>query len=117
MAGFYALADPNESFNLDLDNELEGETLTSCIDPPDRETDFHCHHEDAKWYSREEVLAVLNNQGGDPPFKLPPRNALAGALIRDWANGKVVVGQSVAGSVTHGQDAHDANAQPFRNFF
>ena len=40
MAGFYALADPNEPFNLDLDNELEGETLTSCIDPPDRETDF-----------------------------------------------------------------------------
>ncbi|KAK7692196.1 hypothetical protein QCA50_003820 [Cerrena zonata] len=95
MAGFYALGDPNELINLDLDNELE----------------------DAKWYSREEVLAVLNNQDGSPPFKLPPRNALAGVLIRDWANGKVIVGKQSQGSLEHGQDVHDTSSKPFRNFF
>lgn len=28
MAGFYALADPSEPINLDLDNELEGQFQT-----------------------------------------------------------------------------------------
>lgn len=27
-----------------------------------------------------------------PPFRLPPLSAIAGVLISDWANGKVVVG-------------------------
>ena len=26
---------------------------------------------------------------GDPPFRLPPTTAIAGVLIRDWADGKI----------------------------
>ncbi len=72
---------------------------------------------DARWYTREEVLAVLAHAEGaklgkqapkwdsgsedrpeqtdqvasadEPSFKIPPRNAMAGVLISDWANGKV----------------------------
>lgn len=73
---------------------------------------------DARWYTREEVLSVLNHTEGlktgkDAPkwdsgveekvedvkeaqksqeellFKAPPRNAMAGVLLSDWANGKV----------------------------
>ena len=27
----------------------------------------------------------------EPPFKVPPRNAMAGVLISDWAHGRVNV--------------------------
>ncbi|KAI0088143.1 NUDIX hydrolase domain-like protein [Irpex rosettiformis] len=96
MAGFYAVADPSQPVRTDLDNELE----------------------DARWYTREEVLSVLNHTEGlktgkdapkwdsgveekveeakevpekldEPPFKGPPRNAMAGVLLSDWASGKV----------------------------
>ncbi|CAL1706154.1 unnamed protein product [Somion occarium] len=93
MAGFYAIADPDVPIKLDLDNELE----------------------DAKWYTREEVLAALNSQENDPAFKLPPRNALAGVLIRDWAHGRVVVGGKSQSEVAHHID--EGETKPFRNFF
>ncbi|KAF8482582.1 NUDIX hydrolase domain-like protein [Russula ochroleuca] len=120
MVGFYAIGDPLEPIRIDLDNELE----------------------DAKWFTREEVLAVLEHKeginftssdykqiasidervnvgasvgdalGGDaavqdgdsqirsaaalaadgkdePAFRVPPRTAIAGVLISDWAFGKV----------------------------
>ena len=83
--------------------------------------EFHfnpCHYVDARWYTRQEVLAVLSHSEGtksgkqapkwdsgteerrpeeaeethasdEPPFKGPPRNAMAGVLISDWAHGKV----------------------------
>jgi len=116
MVGFYAIGDPSEPVRTDLDNELE----------------------DAKWYTREEVIAVLRHKdgtnftrsdykqmasidervnvkvsgdplGGDaavsdsqtrdtaalqahhdnePPFRIPPRTAIAGVLISDWALGR-----------------------------
>ncbi|EKM81168.1 hypothetical protein AGABI1DRAFT_112859 [Agaricus bisporus var. burnettii JB137-S8] len=98
MVGFYARADSAQPIRVDLDNELV----------------------DARWFTREEVLAVLNHtsfrsnkelsesfgddKGDDPkkvlaeqaavtadepPFKMPPATAIAGVLIRDWAEGRI----------------------------
>lgn len=124
MVGFYAIGDPLEPIRTDLDNELE----------------------DAKWYTREEILAILEHKNGtsfsrshmkqmssidkrdnvkvsesvgdplggdaavqgrdsqapsrnapdpvahgndEPAFRIPPRTAIAGVLISDWAFGKV----------------------------
>ncbi|KAI0339944.1 hypothetical protein BDW22DRAFT_1431421 [Trametopsis cervina] len=86
MVGFYAIADESLPTRTDLDNELE----------------------DARWYTREEILQVLANplgtkmQGNDPsiklgptesepPFRVPPNTAIAGVLISDWAHRKVVI--------------------------
>src|SRR5262245_38968015 len=96
MVGFYARADSSHPIRVDLDNELV----------------------DARWFTREEVLAVLNHttirsnkelaqsfdedkgndtkkvqaeatQVDEAPFKLPPATAIAGVLIRDWAEGRI----------------------------
>ncbi|KIK55653.1 hypothetical protein GYMLUDRAFT_76404 [Collybiopsis luxurians FD-317 M1] len=84
MVGFYARADSTQPVRTDLDNELA----------------------DARWFTREELLTVLNHatgsridltkldqaqtkKEGDPPFRVPPTTAVAGVLIRDWAEGKV----------------------------
>ncbi|KAI0305406.1 NUDIX hydrolase domain-like protein [Multifurca ochricompacta] len=127
MVGFYAIGDPSQPIRIDLDKELE----------------------DAKWYTREEVLAVLQHKegtnftrgdykqfvksideranvtvsGGDPlggdaavrdhqardppasiksnveelPFKLPPRTAIAGVLISDWALGRAPAETTIKG--------------------
>ncbi|KAI0047942.1 hypothetical protein FA95DRAFT_1148265 [Auriscalpium vulgare] len=127
MVGFFATGDPEEPINLSLDKELE----------------------DARWFTREEVLAVLEHKEGtnftrrdfktmadsiegranvpnkdakdegdplagdatvaasqakegvvqpkptevpadanEPPFRVPPRTAIAGVLISDWAYGR-----------------------------
>ncbi len=78
--------------------------------------------EDARWYTREEVLSVLAQSEGtksekqapkwdsgseekvesspedhpkdEAPFKAPPRNAMAGVLISDWAHGKVNINET-----------------------
>lgn len=138
MVGFYAIGDPLESIRIDLDNELEGShTRVSVPNSP-----WLNLIPDAKWYTREEVLAVLEHKegtrftrsdykqiasidervnvkvpvgdplGGDaavqdsggqtrnaaaveapgndePAFRVPPRTAIAGVLISDWAFGKV----------------------------
>jgi len=79
MVGFYATADESQVLRVDLDNELT----------------------DARWFTRGEILAVLNHTEGtnfntssisalgedDPPFRLPPKTAIAGVLISDWAHG------------------------------
>lgn len=91
MVGFYAIADPSKPTRVDLDNELE----------------------DAKWFTREEILAVLNHPDGtnfairepkpklestqtppveEPAFRLPPLTAIAGVLVSDWAKEKIIVG-------------------------
>jgi NAD+ diphosphatase len=64
---------------------------------------------DAQWFTRETIMSVLNHpqgtnfvgralqdgngpvggpEGQDPPFRVPPLLAIAGVLIRDWAEGK-----------------------------
>jgi NAD+ diphosphatase len=107
----------------------------------DAATDVGSVNSDARWFTREEVTAVLNHRTGtkfgksdykkmaeivegkptedktnteaaaqaltpptnippkpvgeqttssdDPPFRLPPVTAIAGALIRDWIDGKI----------------------------
>ncbi|EKM54745.1 uncharacterized protein PHACADRAFT_258788 [Phanerochaete carnosa HHB-10118-sp] len=86
MVGFFAIADETAPTRIDLDNELE----------------------DARWYTREEILAVLSSPEGtklrgndpfkpvdaganEPPFRLPPLTAIAGVLISDWAHRKFVI--------------------------
>ncbi|TFY82452.1 hypothetical protein EWM64_g1556 [Hericium alpestre] len=92
MVGFYALADPSHPIRTDLDNELQ----------------------DARWFTREEVISVLEHPLGTdftgrefvdipedkapggvvrakvnpPPFRVPPPTAIAGVLIHNWAYGK-----------------------------
>jgi NAD+ diphosphatase len=138
MVGFYAIGDPLEPIRIDLDNELEG-SHTRVSEPNSPWLNLIL---DAKWYTREEVLAVLEHKegtsftsrdykqmanidernnvkvsvgdplGGDaavqdrdsqirntaalvadgndePAFRVPPRTAIAGVLISDWAFGKV----------------------------
>lgn len=61
MVGFYATGDSSAPLRTDLDNELEGETHgvalsianLSCVVWPD-----------AKWYTREELLSILNHPEG-----------------------------------------------------
>jgi NAD+ diphosphatase len=136
MVGFYATGDPCEPVRVDLDKELEG---TSCQCGSAYFPRFNLLL-DARWYTREEVLAVLqhnegtsftrtdhrqfeksteervnvNHMSGDDPlggdavvhdnpprvtpapvvfdadeplFRVPPRTAIAGVLISDWAFG------------------------------
>ncbi|KAJ3720091.1 NUDIX hydrolase domain-like protein [Lentinula raphanica] len=87
MCGFYARADSTKPVRIDLDNELA----------------------DARWFTRAEVMSVLthatgsyldlaklaessqqlNKDANEPPFRVPPTTAIAGVLIKDWAEGKV----------------------------
>ncbi|OSD07041.1 hypothetical protein PYCCODRAFT_1431221 [Trametes coccinea BRFM310] len=120
MVGFYARASSSQPLRTDLDNELE----------------------EARWYTRDEILQVLSNKDGTtltrrdqrelsaaaersnnnqeptssstanplagdavkegekavanaapdppsaPPFRMPPRTAIAGVLIAEWAYGR-----------------------------
>jgi len=92
MVGFYCYADAQQPVRVDLDTELE----------------------DARWFTREEVLQVLAHPEGTtmsrreaknfdeelkrpgtpdaekPPFRVPnAAQAIAGLLITDWAHGKI----------------------------
>ena len=100
MVGFYATAGESQEIRVDLDNELAGEWNGLRRSP--------CAHllipfpSDARWFTREEVLEVLNHPQGtnlnpmgtpqpgesNPPFRVPPKTAIAGMLILDWVNGK-----------------------------
>ncbi|KDQ08471.1 hypothetical protein BOTBODRAFT_37911 [Botryobasidium botryosum FD-172 SS1] len=77
MTGFFASADSTKPINLNLDHELE----------------------DAKWFTREEVLKVLAHPNGVgfaplnpkleyPTFRIPPQSAIAGVMISQWARGE-----------------------------
>jgi NAD+ diphosphatase len=141
MVGFYARADSTKPIRTDLDNELVGMCSSPLQNWP---TLNHLVDTDARWYTREEILAVLNHKAGtrfggrdfkkmaeivdganteqkapagdnaahvlappdprtlnnapksieseskdDPPFRLPPTTAIAGVLIRDWAERRI----------------------------
>jgi NAD+ diphosphatase len=60
MVGFYATADSSAPIRTDLDNELEGQS--SSVDTLVVVT--HGYTLDARWYTREEVLAVLRHRSG-----------------------------------------------------
>jgi NAD+ diphosphatase len=136
MVGFYATGDPSKPIRTDLDNELEG-----THEVPNASRPGSLYLLDARWYTREEVLAVLQHKEGtnfsrsdykqmakeidervnvklcgsdllsgnaaahipitqpqasvapginEPPFRVPPRTAIAGVLISDWALGNAV---------------------------
>ncbi|KAG9101037.1 nucleolar DEAD-box protein required for synthesis of 60S ribosomal subunit [Ceratobasidium sp. 370] len=121
MIGCYATANSSQPIRTDLDNELEGRHwlfrsralgLTNV-----------CRASlDARWFTREEVLAVLAHPEGTnirrreyknfdeaqdrstkaaaagteaqassdlPAFRVPPKSAIAGVLISQWARGEV----------------------------
>jgi NAD+ diphosphatase len=97
MIGCYASANGSQTARVDLDNELQ----------------------DARWFTRQEVLEVLAHPYGtkirrrdlsnfdrkdkdiiaaaptsdtkpsDPPFQVPPKTAIAGVLISLWANREI----------------------------
>ena len=56
---------------------LEAVTTDISIDPKELE--------DARWYTREEVIAVLENRG--EAFLCPPRQTIAHQLLRHWVSG------------------------------
>ena len=58
----------------------------TCSATSDSLTIDHDELDDARWFSRTEVLAAL---AGDPaaPFIAPPRFAIAHTLIERWADG------------------------------
>ena len=102
MVGFYATASESQEIRTDLDNELTGKW--------NRASRSHHVHllialpSDAKWFTRDEILAVINHPQGtnfdftvnpqsgknEPPFRIPPKTAIAGVLISDWVHGKAL---------------------------
>lgn len=74
MLGAFGQAVPGgEAIRLDLDNELE----------------------DARFFSRGEVLGVLERPGGsmapDAPLRFPGPTAIAHTLIRAWAHNQALL--------------------------
>jgi NAD+ diphosphatase len=119
MIGCYATANSSQPIRTDLDNELEG-THTVVRLRGLGLTNFT--FSDAKWFTRDEVLAVLAHPDGTnirrreykkfdeaqdpstkpsdasseplvasdlPDFRVPPKSAIAGVLISQWARGEV----------------------------
>jgi len=99
MIGFYARGDSTKPVRVDLDKELLGDFFLPFIEHFTEET-----HKDARWFTRQEIKAVLDHPSGsfppegraakgnvvdEPPFKLPPVTTMAGILIRDWIKGKL----------------------------
>lgn len=80
MVGFYAIADDTQPTRTDLDNELEGGSHS----PPMRFLRAK-HGADARWYTREEILAVLDNAAGTTLDPNKPFQSTAGALAGDAA--------------------------------
>jgi NAD+ diphosphatase len=59
MVGFYARADANQPIRTDLDNELVGQS--SFFIKKGRPS---CRTIDARWYTRAEIITVLNHPTG-----------------------------------------------------
>jgi NAD+ diphosphatase len=104
MVGFFASADSTQPVRTDLDNELDGNVFFSFGDFLSLNIPII---PDARWFTREEVLSLLrypdsftSNRTGiipkpsspnaEPPlFLLPGTMAIAGVLVRAWAEGEV----------------------------
>lgn len=98
MVGFYATTSESQELRVDLDNELIGKSDGSSL--PHWLHFFTTLSSDARWFTREEIITVLNHPDGtnfnsastspgkdDPPFRVPSKTAIAGVLISDWAHG------------------------------
>lgn len=134
MVGFYAFADSSQPIRIDLDNELAGTSSFPLSRPIPCLPCLTCPFcsADARWFTREEVQAVLGHRDGTtitrreykrldeiegnqnsageekgeevkeeapPPFRVPPVTAIAGVLIRDWAEGKIGTGVEKKGNL------------------
>jgi len=129
MVGFYARADATQPIRTDLDNELAGTyapffhwlqgsfmiidarwytraEIRSVLDDPSG-TRFGS----AEYKKMAESTEERNNQHDTtireeikiegPPFRLPPVTAIAGVLIKDWAEGKIGFPSDDSGVTQH----------------
>ncbi|EJD02674.1 uncharacterized protein FOMMEDRAFT_19958 [Fomitiporia mediterranea MF3/22] len=113
MVGFYAFADSSQPVRVDLDNELiEARWFTR------DEVQSVLAHNQGSIITRQEHKVFDNQDSGNkttdqqtteaikqpttetakqqeaPAFRVPPSTAIAGVLIRDWANGRIGAGGS-----------------------
>jgi len=101
MIGFYATADSSKPIRLDLDNELEDAqwyTRAQVLSILHHPRGSHFGGRDRRVVqaspNAQDVTkdTAVRSREGEPPFMLPPVTAIAGVLIRDWAEGKVQFG-------------------------
>ncbi|EIN11472.1 hypothetical protein PUNSTDRAFT_131639 [Punctularia strigosozonata HHB-11173 SS5] len=65
MVGFYATADPSQPIRVDLDNELEGPFFSTILGLSSKlELAWLAEPTDARWYTRDEILAILRHPTG-----------------------------------------------------
>ncbi|KLO15364.1 hypothetical protein SCHPADRAFT_902380 [Schizopora paradoxa] len=110
MVGFYAFADSTQPVRVDLDNELvdakwctreeikailahpDGARITrqeyKKFDEDEVKTDGQSSSSSANARKVENAPVSSQSQVQPPPFKVPPTTAIAGVLIRDWAEGR-----------------------------
>ena len=104
MVGFYAVANDSDPIRIDLDNELaDARWFTRA------EVQAVLAHRDGTTITRREYKILDDIEKSDkrgekgeyvkeaedlapPPFRVPPTTAIAGVLIRDWAEGKINIG-------------------------
>ncbi|KAL5523499.1 hypothetical protein ACEPAG_7672 [Sanghuangporus baumii] len=108
MVGFYAFADSSKPVRVDLDNELAdarwytreevlnvlSHTKGSIITRQENKI-FDNHDNDKKPLNADTNTTsqtVEPEPEKMPAFRVPPETAIAGILIRDWANGKIGAG-------------------------
>ncbi|KAG7091160.1 hypothetical protein E1B28_010213 [Marasmius oreades] len=108
MLGWYCRGDSTKEIRVDLDNELEdakwytrSEILTILGHAVGTKLDSKTFSEKMEEEEQERVLrelregkatamkAVASDLGEGPAFTIPPDSAMAGVLIRDWAEGRV----------------------------
>jgi NAD+ diphosphatase len=94
MVGFFATADPSQPLRTDLDNELEG------VPPPIRSyvASLQPPLSDARWYTRDEILAVLRHPTG---ATLTRRDNQELAKIEAGADKAAGSGGDGAGALAH----------------
>lgn len=100
MVGFYARADATQPIRTDLDNELaDARWYTRAEIQSVLDHSSGTRFSSAEYKKMSDSTEGSNNQqnttimeeikNDDPRFKLPPITAIAGVLIRDWAEGKI----------------------------
>lgn len=110
MVGFYAVANDSDPIRIDLDNELSDARWFTRA-----EVQAILAHPDGATITRREYKKLNENEStsaqkypaaeenvevevlAPPPFRVPPTTAIAGVLIRDWAEGRFNVGTGQKG--------------------
>jgi len=99
MVGFYARADATQPIRTDLDNELVDARwytraeIQAVLDHPTGtrfgSVEYSSMAESTEGRNTHGSMTTVEIQIEGPPFKLPPVTAIAGVLIRDWAEGRI----------------------------